>query len=671
MKYRAEIDGLRAIAVVPVMLFHAGFGLFSGGFIGVDVFFVISGYLITTLIINDLDASRFSLLHFYERRARRILPALFLVVLFCIPAAWFLLLPEDLTEFSRSLVAVATFSSNIFFWKESGYFSTAIELRPLVHTWSLAVEEQFYIFFPLLLMAVWRFGKRAAVWILIAGFIASLAVAQWAAYNKPEAGFYLLPTRGWELLVGTFAAFYLQRGPVRTSTRINNLMSALGLAAIIFSVLMFDKMTPFPSLYALVPTVGAVLIILFALQGTLVHWLLSLKGVVGVGLISYSAYLWHQPLYAFARQYTLGKPGVAVFLLLGLLSLVLAYLSWRFVEAPFRKRSSAGMSRTVIFGTALSGIVVMMSLGIGGHLERGFPGRYPAFQTVSQSLGDWGDHDECYLNGAQSDARIRACVNRQPFVYLIGDSHADAISASVRARMQAEGVNMVTWAYPGCLPIRGTLERPRNKQQACQKYKKQFARYFAEYPAPVILSARWRAYMYGTGFDNGEGGIEFSRNNTQSIVLGDPDGDLDRLIEKELIELRSLAPVIVIDQIPEAGWDVYRKVVSRSRWKGAYDEITTSYDVYRHANARVNALLDRVEPGIDVVRTAAIVCSDDTGRCRDTMNGLPLYRDDNHPAPILAHMIADEVWHKLESHVVRKSPADTGQAGLQPIDGFY
>jgi peptidoglycan/LPS O-acetylase OafA/YrhL len=193
MKYRSEIDGLRAIAVIPVILFHAGIEIFSGGFVGVDVFFVISGYLITAILIKDIDEGKFSLINFYERRARRILPALFCVVVCCIPFAWHLLLPGDLKDFSESLVAVATFSSNILFWYESGYFESASELKPLLHTWSLAVEEQFYILFPLLLMAVWRFGKRAIIWMLVAVFVISLAMAQWGAYNAPSATFYMLP----------------------------------------------------------------------------------------------------------------------------------------------------------------------------------------------------------------------------------------------------------------------------------------------------------------------------------------------------------------------------------------------------------------------------------------------------------------------------------------------
>ncbi|MGL4603794.1 MAG: acyltransferase family protein [Iodobacter sp.] len=209
MKYRREIDGLRALAVLPVILFHAGFETFSGGFVGVDIFFVISGYLITTIILSELEQDKFSIVNFYERRARRILPVLFLVMLVCIPFAWLYLLPGDMKDFSQSLVAVSVSASNILFWRESGYFDTAAELKPLLHTWSLAVEEQYYFLFPLFLMLFWKLGKRWIVVTLGLLFVISLTVAQWAAYAKPTAAFFLLPTRGWELLIGAFAAFYL------------------------------------------------------------------------------------------------------------------------------------------------------------------------------------------------------------------------------------------------------------------------------------------------------------------------------------------------------------------------------------------------------------------------------------------------------------------------------
>ncbi len=207
MKYRAEIDGLRALAVLPVILFHAGFEWFSGGFIGVDVFFVISGYLITSMIIAEMNEGNFSIVNFYERRARRILPALFFVMFLCLPFAWLWLTPNYLKDFGQSLVAVSTFSSNILFWLEDGYFDPVSELKPLLHTWSLAIEEQYYILFPIFLILTWRFGIKWILILLSLIFLVSLSITQWGSDNAPSAAFYLLPTRGWELLLGVFSAF--------------------------------------------------------------------------------------------------------------------------------------------------------------------------------------------------------------------------------------------------------------------------------------------------------------------------------------------------------------------------------------------------------------------------------------------------------------------------------
>ena len=243
MKYRSEIDGLRALAVLPVIFFHAGFEFFSGGFIGVDVFLVISGYLITTIIITEMSEDKFSILNFYERRARRILPALFFVMFLSLPFAWFWLTPNDLKDFGQSLIATSTFSSNILFWLESGYFDTAAELKPLLHTWSLAVEEQYYILFPLFLLVTWHLGLKWIIAILTIVFIISLGLANWGAYNKPNAAFYLLPTRGWELLIGVFLALYINKKSYLKSNLLNQLFSLLGFGMIAYAIIIFDEST--------------------------------------------------------------------------------------------------------------------------------------------------------------------------------------------------------------------------------------------------------------------------------------------------------------------------------------------------------------------------------------------------------------------------------------------
>lgn len=385
LKYRAEIDGLRALAVVPVILFHAGAAGFSGGYVGVDIFFVISGYLITTILLNELEQDRFSLIGFYERRARRILPALFLVMLACLPFAWFMMHPSELVDFSQSLLATTGFSSNILFWLESGYFDTEAELKPLLHTWSLAVEEQFYIFFPLMLLFLWPMG-RANLFALVSGLgLASLAFAHWGAYALPSATFYLLPTRAWELFAGALIAFYFKRResqacPPALNGRAAEWLGLAGLGLIVASIALFDKQTPFPSLYALVPVAGTCLLIVYAQPGTITQRLLSQRVLVGIGLISYSGYLWHQPILAFYRFNKFGH--LSAFEIIAVCALVaaLAYLSWRFVEAPFRSKTR--ISRNTIF--ALSGLCMAAfgAIGLAGHVADGFPHRKVGIQAL-------------------------------------------------------------------------------------------------------------------------------------------------------------------------------------------------------------------------------------------------------------------------------------------------
>lgn len=349
MHYRREVDGLRALAVVPVILFHGGFTAFSGGFVGVDVFFVISGYLITSIILTDLEASQFSLVRFYERRARRILPALFLVMAASSFFAYSWMMPDEFKNFGQSLIATSTFSNNILLAITSDYWSIASEFKPLLHTWSLGVEEQYYIIFPLLMIIFWAYFRNWTLFVLSVFFVISMISAVWGVVHVPTMAFYALPTRAWEILLGAFAAYFLAHNKIDVSAKNRNqVLSLIGVAMIIVPVFIFNQKYPSPGLTTLAPTVGVVLIILFALEGTLVHQFLSSRAMVGIGLISYSLYLWHQPLFALARVYLEEAPGTAVFVALIALAFALAYLTWRFVETPFRNRAIIGKGTVAI-----------------------------------------------------------------------------------------------------------------------------------------------------------------------------------------------------------------------------------------------------------------------------------------------------------------------------------
>lgn len=364
MRYRPEIDGLRAIAVIPVILFHAGVQLFSGGFVGVDIFFVISGYLITTIILTELETSRFSLLKFYERRARRILPALYVVMASCLPFAWLWLMPSDAKEFSNSVMAVLAFTSNIFFWQNSNYFDAGSDLKPLLHTWSLGVEEQFYVLFPIFLMLAWRLGRKRIVGLLTILALLSLALAVYATSTKPVAAFFLLPTRGWELAMGSLIAFYLdgkERDPFPSA--LQQILSLVGFGLIAGAALTLSKETPFPGFSALVPTVGAGLLIVFGSPETIVGRLLASRVFVGMGLVSYSAYLWHQPLLSFARHRSLTELDEMVIAGIIVLTFSLAYVTWRYIETPFRRGNI--VPKRLLWRLSLASAVVIAVSTVG------------------------------------------------------------------------------------------------------------------------------------------------------------------------------------------------------------------------------------------------------------------------------------------------------------------
>ena len=462
MVYKREIDGLRAVAVLPVILFHAGFETFRGGYVGVDVFFVISGYLITSILINDLERGGFSIFRFYERRARRILPALFTVIVACIPPAFLWMTPAQMQDFTQSIVAVVFFASNILFWREEGYFAAASELKPLLHTWSLAVEEQYYLIFPLLLLIVWPLGRRRAFWILAGTAAASLGFSEWGTRNLPGFTFYLAPTRAWELFAGGLCAFASLRRPQGSS----DLLSGLGLALIVAAILGFDRTLPFPGLWAVVPVLGTMLIILFAGAGTAVQMILSTRPLVGIGLISYSAYLWHQPLFAFARIQSLSAPPPWLMLSLGGASLLLAWGSWRLVEQPFRRGQGRFLpSQRGVFAASATVAALLAAFGYAGHRTDGFRSAYLALhpereanlalvETARQEAPYQGGGD-CVFHVSDLDpaalARIRACrAAIGPGLLVLGDSHAIDLFGIV-ARQNTDGF-VVGLSRPGCRP---------------------------------------------------------------------------------------------------------------------------------------------------------------------------------------------------------------------------
>ena len=437
--YRPEIDGLRAMAILPVLFYHAGLSVFSGGFVGVDVFFVISGFLITSIIIRPIAERRFSFAGFYERRIRRIFPALFAVAFCSTIAAAILLPPDGFKQYGESLASMTVFASNLFFRMTAalfGYFDSHSDVQPLLHTWSLSVEEQFYIFLPVTLILLNRYARRHLALVLILACIASFGLSVWAVAYKPLGAFYHLPTRAWELLIGSILA--MQPLPPLRHRLLRELAGLLGLGLILYAACTFNKQTAFPGAAALLPCAGAWLIIYTGAAGpSLTKSFLSTRPMVFIGAISYSLYLWHWPIIAFTK-YTLATSNLTGWQIGGVIlaSLVMAFISFEWIEAPFRRPGQVITRRRVLIGGVLVS-AAFAGVGIVIGLAHGFPQRFdaPTQQLVAANTAREADHGamtgDCdnWRRPIKDVSDIQTCPidMRAKNILFWGDSHIEQL----------------------------------------------------------------------------------------------------------------------------------------------------------------------------------------------------------------------------------------------------
>ncbi len=674
MDYRREIDGLRTVAVFPVILFHAGFQLFGGGFVGVDIFFVISGYLITSIIISEKKQEKFSILNFYERRARRILPALFIVMMVSLIFSWFLLTPDEMEDFSKSFIAVPLFSSNFLFWQESGYFSLANELKPLLHTWSLAVEEQFYLLYPIFISVVWRLGKRWLFVVLVIVLLSSLGIAEWSLTYDPEAAFYLLPARGWELIVGGLAAVYtIFKKSITPHTVFQNWLNEFfgicGIFLIGYAVFTFDSTVSFPGFNALFPTVGAVLIILFSSPRTRVGKLLGSRVFVGLGLLSYSTYLWHQPLFVFTRYFYRSKPSSITFCILILLSVVLAYLSYLYIETPFRRKKQ--FNRKIIFSYSITGSLLLIGIGYFIMLTHGFSFRKPdniQWATLGAKRDAIGR--VCEMHEVDGYPGVQLCyfgdLESDQLVGLYGDSHAFALSYQLDSDFKEVGLKGVSLGITGGCQVdpRSSSKGRKKETKACMKSFKSLLNYVEGNLGSIIIASRWTFRLYPVSgtidslvFDNGEGGRE-SEDYREYQVLGD-DGEFylsGRQKKKSLTQmmhsfLSTGVNVILVYPIPELGWNVYAENMRYYLRKGdLLPELSSSYSLYKKRNKFVIDVFNQIQNRENLVRIRPdeVLCNmHRQSRCMGQIEGVPLYYDDDHVADAGAQRIVDMIIPRL------------------------
>jgi len=625
--YRADIDGLRALAVLPVILFHAGVPQLSGGFVGVDIFFVISGFLITTIIAGEIEARKFSILGFYERRIRRILPNLFVMMIAATIAALILLIPSDLAFYGQSLFATTLSASNIYFFLKTGYFDLNALQLPLLHTWSLGVEEQYYIFFPPLMMLFARFGGRRiqpAIWAL---FAFSLAFSVFQVRYSPNGAFYLPFGRWWELMVGSLLA--IGAIPSLPSHRSREIVALAGLTAILASIALFSEHMYFPGESALLPTLGTAAIIHANGRGpTLIGRMLSWRPLVFIGLISYSLYLWHWPLLVFPRylaQRALTTPEmIAALIAIALVSIA----AWYWVERPLRRARGAGNRRALFMLTAAA-MAVFCVAGLILWRTQGLPGRYtPQVQALAAGALDVNPlRAGCDRRSPAEVAAGKLCrigARRAPVSFaFVGDSFADAMVPAVAASAERTGTAGVIVTLPGCMPLAGV--------GPCGVYWRMVLKSLRDRGdiRTVIITSRWPSFVEASRFGLFAAAIplqldEFSREPS----IAESRLAIERGFGRTA---RLLAPkrLVVLAYMPEQKVHVPQTLVLHSRLGGSLHGIARSEMEQRQAHTRRIISAAARRDGFDVIDASRLMCN--ARECPILRDGHALYADDSHP----------------------------------------
>ena len=492
LTYRPEIDGLRAIAVSAVILYHAQITIFDnqpfkGGFIGVDIFFVISGYLITSIILKELiSTGSFSFKHFYERRIRRILPVLLFVILASFPFAWMYLIPSSFVDFSKSILYSLGFSSN-FYFHYSGQVYGALDglFIPFLHTWSLSVEEQYYILFPIVLLVTFKYFKRHLIHILILGFVLSLGLAEWTSRNYPSVSFYFLHTRMWEILAGSILAYFeITKGYRSKNKSLNLILPFTGLILIGHSILFFNNKIFHPSFYTLSPIIGVCLIIWFSDKDELITKILSTKLFVGIGLISYSLYLWHYPIFAFIKINGFISGSIIGKLILIPLIFFLSILSYLFVERPFRNRK-LGFNIVITFLCTMFIAIIIFNIII--IKENGLKFRFAHLKKINQNYNP----DNIFLTRPRmnnSQINLNDFNVRDFNIVIIGDSHGEDLFNSLN--LNRTFFKDIKFYYIGNL-LSEKIEDISNNEKLLKQ-----AHAIIEQANAIIVSYRWDDYKF-------------------------------------------------------------------------------------------------------------------------------------------------------------------------------
>jgi len=629
--YRPDVDGLRALAILGVLVYHLYGRFLPGGFVGVDVFFVISGYLISSIIDRDLAQGRFSLARFYERRIRRIAPALFAVTGLTMIGALFVLLPTDLAVMAKSVRYVVGAMPNILFLRETeNYFHQTAEQAVLLHTWSLGVEEQFYLVFPLLLWVLYRLigNRRMRVAPLVVLFIVSLAASAWVVPTQPMRAFFLLPYRAWELLLGILVAL---GGLPAAGRRLSQVLGIAGLALVVGSMVWFDAHTPFPGPAALLPCVGAALLIWTgARQDAWAGRLLSLKPVVLLGMISYSVYLLHWPLIALIN-YRLPGNSTAIQAAVLVASLLGGYLSWRYVENPFRSPQFGSRRRVFVCW----GVASACLIGAGLWTERGagFPGRFSPAVRHWLAFKDKGTH------WAKSDVNeskpaktpVFGTPGVTPGYALWCDSHGVAMIPGLEASAIAHGQAFRKFGMNALPPVVGVVKNSDKDPRQRLAYSQAVLDLLATDPTihTVILHARWSLYCKGQN--------EFGQTSMPVSFYGQSFSSVDELERYYAARIRETVGhllfagkrVVLIYPVPEVGRNV-PDMLAKQTLAGAAPDTTVPCPDFSKRQDFIIGVLDALGENELILRIRPYERMLHDGRLTVMDHGQSLYMDDDH-----------------------------------------
>lgn len=629
LAYRRDIDGLRALAVIAVVLFHFGVPGVTGGFVGVDVFFVISGFLITSIIWREREAGRFSFVDFWARRARRILPALLVMMAVSLVAGWFLMAPKDYSELGRSIHNQVIFISNLFFMRQDGYFDSASDMKPMLHTWSLSVEEQFYIAFPLLLVLLSSRLKqwRGALFVLL---LTSFAASVWAVSQQPDKAFFLLPMRAWELLAGSMLAVMPVR-PQRANPMVAQAVSLIGLCLILVAVLGYDTSTAFPGAAALLPVVGVVALIWAnGRHTTWVGRLLSSRVLVGIGLMSYSWYLWHWPVLVFGKYANIFGLSPWELAALFILSLALGYASWRFVEGPFRERRLLAGRRSIL----VAGVIGLAGLGLIGKglvWSDGLASRLPPQALQFAKAHTWSPELTSCLSDDKKDKHRKLCSfgpqTSTARALIWGDSHASALIPALSDGASQYNFSITQAGYAGCLPFYRKENTP-----GCRAFNERITQLLnREQFGDVVLVARWSLYVYG------------QRSGDTGASIHDPvTGKYDRATAEQLFaegltalvqQLRTSGHrVWLVKEVPLQDFNVPYRLSRLAMLGRPTDREGLPVAEHLQRQAYISTVFEHIaaaDPEVRLLDPAPRLC-DENGWCRVELGGQSLYTDDNH-----------------------------------------